>query len=527
MVGASALGCSDPEATHQLKLALEPGAEVMVDSTRTRQSIAGFGASSAWTAQSLSDAEADLFFSQDQGLGLSLLRLRISPSGTTWENQAALKAHERGVAVWAAPWSPPGIWKSNGSDVYGGYLLPEHYQDWADRLAQFAATKQLEGIPLLGISAQNEPDWVAEWETCEWTPEELTTFIRDYLGPTLRAEAPGTQLIAPEVANWDSLAEYADALLQDEEAASEVDVIAVHSYGGTPYDYEAAALAGKPLWETEVSYHEGSGLNAALYTALEIHDHFTVAGVSAFHYWWLKSDDQTSLLRDGVLVPQAYALAHFSKFVRPGYVRVELGENDSSPVLQLSAYWGVADSKLVIVAINQGSSTIEKSFRFEGFEPITVTPWLTTSEVTLREQARQIVKNPFSYSFGRSSITTLITALEVETVGTGGAPPMGEGGRAGAQPEPEPTDSSGGSAGASNTTSSSAGGNAATGGTTSSESSTSKGISGASTDGDVPLGFGKGPYACGCELPGGDTGSTPWFLALLLGAAARARRSQA
>lgn len=521
------LGCSDPEATQKLQLALEPGAEVIVDSAQTRQSIAGFGASSAWTAQGMSDAEADLFFSREVGLGLSLLRLRISPEGSTWENQSAQKAYQRGVAVWAAPWSPPGIWKSNGSDVYGGYLLPEHYQDWADRLAQFAATKQLEGIPLLGISAQNEPDWVAEWETCEWTPEELTTFIRDYLGPTLRAEAPGTQLIAPEVANWDSLAAYADALLEDEAAASEVDIVAVHSYGGKPYDYEPAAAAGKPLWETEVSYHEGTGLEAALYTALAIHDHFTVASVSAFHYWWLKSDEGASLLRDGVLVPQAYALAHFSKFVRPDYVRVELGESDPAAVLQMSAYWGAAEGQLVIVAINQGSSAIERSFRFDGFEPVTVTPWLTNSEVTLREQARQIVKNPFSYSFGRSSITTLVTGLEAETIGAGGAPPQSEGGAGGAEPEPEPeppnTDSSG-----SGGTSSSTGGSGAEGGTSPGDSSTSKGgSSGASTNGDPPFDrFGKGPYSCGCDMPGSVNGR-PLVLALFFGAAAIARRLRA
>src|SRR5690606_17431835 len=160
----------------------------------------------AWNAQSFNDIEADLLFSRELGLGLSLLRLRIAPTGTTWEQGAAPKAHQRGAKIWAAPWSPPGEWKTNGADLNGGSLLPEHYQDWAERLALFAKNKQLEGVPLLGISAQNEPDWIADWETCEWTPQQLVTFIKDHLGPTLREQAPGTALIAPEAANWDSLA---------------------------------------------------------------------------------------------------------------------------------------------------------------------------------------------------------------------------------------------------------------------------------------------------------------------------------
>src|SRR5690606_28451689 len=137
----AALGCGEHEASRQLELALSTSEQTGVDTHQARQVITGFGASSAWTAQSLTDEEADLFFSRERGLGLSLLRLRIAPDGATWENVAAIRAHERGVALWAAPWSPPGAWKTNGSDVNGGSLLVEHYQDWADRLAEFARNK--------------------------------------------------------------------------------------------------------------------------------------------------------------------------------------------------------------------------------------------------------------------------------------------------------------------------------------------------------------------------------------------------
>src|SRR5690606_9340514 len=183
------------------------------------------------------------------------------------------------------------------------------------------------------------------------------------------------------------------------------------------------------------------------------------------------------------------------------------------------------EDRLVIVAVNQGTSTIEKSFRFEGLEPITVTPWLTSSEVTLREQPRQIVKSPFTYSFGDSSITALVLALEAETIGAGGAPPQSEGGAGGAEPEPEPSDTgSGGSGGTRSADSSSTGGNGATGGTKPG-TSTSKGRPPAGTEPPYDR-LGKGPYSCGCDVPG-HADANPLLLALLFGAAVGARRQRA
>src|SRR5262249_52109989 len=152
--------------------ALSTSTQISIDATTEFQHISGFGASSAWTLPSLGEL-ADPFYSKDTGLGLSLLRIRIAPDGTSGEIAAALEAQARGAAVWAAPWSPPGEWKTSGTDRNGGSLLPEHYQDWADRLATFVQNAEAAGVHLIALSAQNEPDWVATWETCEWTPKDL------------------------------------------------------------------------------------------------------------------------------------------------------------------------------------------------------------------------------------------------------------------------------------------------------------------------------------------------------------------
>jgi len=181
----------------------QPPGPAEVDLTLSYQRIDGFGASSAWTANNLSDTLADQFFSPDVGIGLSLLRVQIKPEGMTFELPTAQKAVARGAKVWGAPWSPPGEWKDNGSTTNGGKLLPEHRQDWANRLASFASSMAAQGVPLVAISAQNEPNYTATWDTCRYTPAQMVTFIRDFLGPALAAAGQNVPVMAPETQGWD------------------------------------------------------------------------------------------------------------------------------------------------------------------------------------------------------------------------------------------------------------------------------------------------------------------------------------
>ena len=85
----------------------------------------------------------------------------------------------------------------------GGSLLDEHRQDWADRLAAFATSMAGQGVPLIAISAQNEPNYTATWDTCRYTPAQMVTFIRDFLGPALAAAGQNVPVMAPETQGWD------------------------------------------------------------------------------------------------------------------------------------------------------------------------------------------------------------------------------------------------------------------------------------------------------------------------------------
>jgi glucuronoarabinoxylan endo-1,4-beta-xylanase len=395
-LGLSVAGCA-------LRVDGPPVAEEHQDATRgatsvcwqeLRQTISGFGASSAWTAPDLPDELADELFSPER-IGLSLLRMRIAPDGTTSELATAQKAQARGAAVWAAPWSPPGAWKTSGTDILGGRLLPERHAAWAERLAAFVRATEDAGVELTALSVQNEPDYVANWETCEWEPTELAQFIGEHLVGALAAEGVSPRLLAPESANWDSVADYGDTLLRDPAAGAAVDIVATHAYGGEdapPYAYGTPAAHGKELWMTEWSdstndNQPDSGMTSGLVVARQLHDSLTVASVNAWHYWWLVERGDTppgkaSLVGQDEVTRRAYVVGQYAHFVRPGSVRLGLSTWGPQPGVFASAY--LRDGgELVLVAINAKDSAATQTFDFTGADVGELTPTVTNDSVAL------------------------------------------------------------------------------------------------------------------------------------------------
>jgi glucuronoarabinoxylan endo-1,4-beta-xylanase len=395
-----------------------PAPPVAVDLTTHFQRIDGFGASSAWTASNLSDAMADQFYSTDTGIGLSLLRIQIKPDGSTTELGTAKKAVARGVKVWAAPWSPPGAWKDNGTTNNGGSLLDEHRQDWANSLAAFASSMAAQGIPLVAISAQNEPNYTATWDTCRYTPAQMVTFIRDFLGPALAAQSPAVPVMAPETQGWDQFPRYADPLMSDTTALGMLGPIATHHYAGSPSVYQPAVAAGKVVWETEVS--DGAKfdvneppINSALRTAQMIHGDLASGGVSAWHYWWLMPDmpnkSYGALSQDGsTLALRAWAFGNWSRFVRPGFVRVAATETPQQWV-SVTAFTDTTSGRVVVVAINQARYDLEQDFTIAGGTATDMTPWVTSATQKLQAQAPiAVVDGAFSTRLPALTVTSFV-----------------------------------------------------------------------------------------------------------------------
>jgi glucuronoarabinoxylan endo-1,4-beta-xylanase len=422
LLGLSFLACGPvPEefGGGSESLAFEDG-EAGVDLTTALQPITGFGASSAWTETDIAEDLADQLFSVEDGIGLSLLRVRIAPRGDTDERKTAKKAVERGARVWAAPWSPPKEWKDSGS-TNGGSLLVEHYQDWADQLASFAQSMSDAGTPLMMLSAQNEPNYTTtQWETCTWSAEALVTFVRDHLGPALADVGVSTPVLGPETQDWKTLAGYANPLLEDEIANGYIGAIATHGYGKTKaFSYPAPAENGKEFWLTEIDdgAPEGTafdpGMASGLTVAKLIHEALTVASVNAWHYWWITGNGPSNgaITADGVLTRRAYVMGNFSKFVRPGFVRVEA---TASPQLNVftSAFRDEAGTRVAIVAINANATDIAQRFVVAGGSVDAVIPWITSDELALAPQAQvELVDGAFDFVLPPSSVTTFSSDL--------------------------------------------------------------------------------------------------------------------
>jgi glucuronoarabinoxylan endo-1,4-beta-xylanase len=400
------------------------GAAATVDFGSAQQTIRGFGGSSAWiTDLNARPGMADRLFgnSGPQQIGLSILRVRIDPSPdpgghANWATELsnANLASARGARVIATPWSPPASMKTNNSVNNGGRLNPGSYADYASYLQSFVAFMENGGAPLYAISIQNEPDWLATYESCLWNGAEFNTWIVNH------ASLITTRLIMPEAVNLTSgsLMALADPSLNDPAAAAHIDIVGTHLYGTAPAPYPNAVSKNKEVWMTEHTV-EGTGLQSALDLAREIHDSMTIGNYNAYVYWWLQnwivgnaSPYEAGLINDPAidleLTKKGYVMGQFSKFVRPDYVRITASANPSTNVY-ISAYKDTANSRFVIVAINLGTADINQPFTIQNQALTQLVPHRTSADESLAQlSAVNVVAGSFSYSLRGRSVTTFV-----------------------------------------------------------------------------------------------------------------------
>ena len=83
--------------------------------------------------------------------------------------------------------------KTNNDMLHGGKLKPEFYQSWANYYTKFIKAYEREGIPIWGITVQNEPMATQTWESCIYSAEDERDFLKNFLGPTMKREGLGRQ----------------------------------------------------------------------------------------------------------------------------------------------------------------------------------------------------------------------------------------------------------------------------------------------------------------------------------------------
>ena len=381
--------------------------------TETYQQIDGFGASSANNPvlRAVTDEQADLFFDATKGAGLSLLRTQIHPDGSSTEIVTAQKAVARGALVWGSPWSPSANYKTNGNVNNGGHLLRSEYGAWAHTLAAYVKMMRTNGVPLYAISVQNEPDISIDYESCLYTPQEMHDFV-PYLYSALQEAGVGsTKIMIAEDSEW--RIDLAKAAIADPNVAKDVGVVAAHGYLAKiqPYKTGSAHLWETEVYDREISHYDG-GITEGLRWASTIHKFLTVAGVNAWHYWGLRTDDNdngglTDL--NGNPAKRLYILGQWSKFVRPGWIRIGVGYSGS---LQITAFKDPGSQSFAIVVVNPGSGAITEKVTLNGITTSMVTPWITSAGLSLSAQDPVTVNgSAFSYTIPSLSVATFYGAV--------------------------------------------------------------------------------------------------------------------
>ena len=377
-------------------------APAQIDAGVTQQIIRGFGGATVFLPTTpLADGDLDTLFGNGPGqIGLTLLRIRVAPDAAwrTLELANARGARARGANVIATPWSPPAAMKSN-NNLVGGVLNAAAYADCAWYLNDFAVYMAANGAPLYAISIQNEPDIDVTYESCVWTPAQLLAFTKNNAGAIT-----ATKVITPESFQFRHI--MSDSTLNDDDAAANIDIIGGHIYGAGLAPYPLAVAKGKEVWMTE-HLDLSTDWAGALGTAKEIHDCLVTGSFSAYFWWYLRRY-YGPLGEDSLVTKRGYVMAQFSKFIRPGFFRVNATANPATGVF-VSAF---KREKLVIVAVNQGTAAATQTFAVANAALGAVTPWLTSGTASLEVQPDlPVAGGAFTATLPAGSVTTFVADL--------------------------------------------------------------------------------------------------------------------
>jgi glucosylceramidase len=279
------------------------------------------------------------------------------------------------IKIMASPWSPPTWMKTNNSSK-GGSLKPEYYDAYAKYFVKYVQEMQKEGITIDAITVQNEPLHPGNNPSLLMPAEEQATFIKTSLGPAFETAGIKTKIIIYDH-NADR-PDYPISILNDPEAAKYIDGSAFHLYGGVIENVSQVheAHPNKNLYFTE----QWIGAPGDFAGDFRWHIKNLVIGASrnwckTVLEWNLAADPQQkphtpggcdrclgALTIDGDLVtrePAYYIVAHASKFVRPGSLRIDSNIPEGLPNVAFKTPAG----KVVVIVLNDSDS--EKTFNLK------------------------------------------------------------------------------------------------------------------------------------------------------------------
>jgi glucosylceramidase len=397
---------------------LETQVCVFVDPSKRSQRILGIGGAltdaSAETFAKLPSVKQreilDAYFDPNKGIGYTLGRTNIhscdfSSASYTYvtegdkELQSFSVDHDQQfripfirqaiataggkLTLFGSPWSPPAFMKTNNDMLHGGKLKPEFYQSWAKYYTKFIKAYEREGIPVWGITIQNEPMATQTWESCIYTAEEERDFLKNFLGPTMKREGLGEKKIIAWDHNRDLIYQRVSTILRDPRAAKYLWGVGYHWYepwSGGQQMFDNVKLVHETFPDKPLLFTEGTvdRFKAEDITNWRLGEQYGYSMINDFNCGAVGWTDWNVLLdeeggpnhvgnfcfapvhadtKTGELTytNSYYYIGHFSKFVRPGARRIA---NAPSRSALLSAAFINPDGKISVVVMNKGDQPV-------------------------------------------------------------------------------------------------------------------------------------------------------------------------
>ncbi|WP_299520428.1 glycoside hydrolase family 30 protein [Winogradskyella sp.] len=321
----------------------------------------------------------------------------------------AMKASKEGFKIFGSPWTAAPWMKDNNSYV-GGKLLPEYYDTWALFFSKYADAYQEEGIDIWGFTVENEPLGNGNnWESMHFTPDEMTYFVQNYLGPKLEADGKGNLKILGYDQNREHLKEWVDSQYKNEETSKYFDGTAIHWYASTfhyfpeelqyahnkaPDKYliqsEACVDAEVPVWKDDAWYWKKEATDWGWDWAPEKDKHLhpkyspvnryardiigclnnwvdgwvdwnmvldTKGGPNWFKNWCIAPVIVDTDKDEVYFTPLYYTMTHFSKYIRPDAEIIDVEKTDDDLMVAAAKN---TDGSIAVVVFNEGKEP--KSF---------------------------------------------------------------------------------------------------------------------------------------------------------------------
>jgi glucosylceramidase len=409
---------NDQFIVKEVKQPLETQTCIFVNPNKEFQTFLGIGGA-------ITDASAEVFaklspekqqellnayFSEKEGIGYSILRTNMnscdfSSSSYTYIQDGDKDLNSFDISVdkrykipmikkamtligskasfYISPWSPPAFMKDSNNMLRGGKLLPQYYQSWANYYVKYIDAIQKEGIPVWGLTIQNEPMATQIWESCIYTAEEERDFLKNYLGPTLKKAGFGDKKITIWDHNRDLITQRASTVLDDKEASKYVWGVGFHwyeSWSGGEQMYQNVGIVNEMYPDKNLLFTEGcvEKFDATKYHLWAKGERYGKSMINDFNNGTVGWTDWNILLNENggpnhvknfcfapihadlktdqlIYTPSYYFIGHFSKFIEKGAKRISSSASRSS---LLTTSFLNPDGKKVTIVMNESDKQV-------------------------------------------------------------------------------------------------------------------------------------------------------------------------